>query len=61
MKKGDIYIQLEKGESETNEIEIALGDTEIEDRIEIPVDDLEHGQRGTDSRTSGSKTCIIFK
>ena len=45
----------------TTETEIAMADTENEDRIEVPVDDVEHGQRGTDSRTSGSKTCIIFK
>ena len=53
----------EKGESGTNETEIAVADTENEDRIEVPVDDVEHGQRGTDSRTSGSKNMkrkIIF-
>ena len=52
---------MEKGEIETPETEIAGTYTENEDRIEVPVDDVEHGQRGTDSRTSGSKTCIIFK
>ena len=60
-KKRTFYIQLEKGETET---EIAMADTENEDRIELPVDDVEHGQRGTDSRTSGSKKMkirIIFK
>ena len=52
---------METGETVTTETEIAMADTENEDRIEVPVDDVEHGQRGTDSRTSGSKTCIIFK
>ena len=51
----------EKGESGTNETEIAVADTENEDRIEVPVDDVEHGQRGTDSRTSGSKNMKIKK
>ena len=51
-KKRTFYIQLEKGETET---EIAMADTENEDRIEVPVDDVEHGQEGTDSKTSGRK------
>ena len=55
IKKRTFYIQLEKGETETPETEIAMADTENEDRIEVPVDDVEHGQEGTDSKTSGRK------
>ena len=46
---------MEKGETETPETKIALADTENEGRIEVPVDDVEHGQEGTDSNTSGRK------
>ena len=46
---------MEKGETETPETKIALADTENEGRIEVPVDDVEHGQEGTDSKTSGRK------
>ena len=46
---------METGEIETSETEIAVADMENEDRIEVPVDDVEHEQRWTDSRTSGRK------
>ena len=44
---------METGETETPRTEIA--DTENEERIEVPGDDVEHGQGETDSRTSGRK------
>ena len=46
---------METGETETLGTEIVVSDTENEDRIEVPNDDVEHGQRGTDSSTSGRK------
>ena len=46
---------METGEIETSETEIVVGDMEDEDRIEVPNEDVEHGQKGTDSRTSGRK------
>ena len=47
---------METGEIETSETEIAEADTENEDRIEVPNDDVE--QIGTDSKTSGRKKYI---
>ena len=47
------YLQLDTGETETPGKEIAVDDTENEDRIEVPYDDVE--KRGTDSKTSGWK------
>ena len=47
------YLQLDMGETETPGKEIAVDDTENEDRIEVPDDDVE--KRGTDSKTSGRK------
>ena len=44
---------MEKRESETLGTEIAEADTENEDKIEVPNDDVE--KRGTDSKTSGRK------
>ena len=44
---------METGEIETSETEIIVVDTENEDRIEVPNEDVE--QRGTDSKTSGRK------
>ena len=46
---------MEKGDAKTSETEIALADTENEDRIEVSVNDVEHGTRGTDKRISGRK------
>ena len=46
---------MEKGDANTSETEIALADTENEDRIEVSVNDVEHGTRGTDKRLSGRK------
>ena len=40
---------METGEIETSETEIVVVDTENEDRIEVPNEDVE--QRGTDSKT----------
>ena len=55
IKKRTFYIQMEKGEIETSETEIVVADMENEDRIEVPNEDVEHGQKGADSKTSGSK------
>ena len=44
---------METGEIETLETEIAEADTENEDRIEVPNEDVE--KRGTDSITPGRK------
>ena len=49
------YLQLDTGETETPGKEIAVDETENEDRMEVPGDDVEHGQGETDSRTSGRK------
>ena len=46
----------QEGETDVSETEIAVADLEKVDTIEVPVDDVEHGQRGADSRASGSKT-----
>ena len=42
---------METGEIETSEI--AVVDTENEDSLEVPVDDVEHEKIGTDSKISG--------
>ena len=42
---------MDKREIETSETEIAEADTENEDRIEAPNEDVE--KRGTDSKTAG--------
>ena len=47
---------METGEIETSETEIVVVDTENEDRIEVPNEDVE--ERGTDSKTSGRKKYI---
>ena len=44
---------MDKREIETSETEIAEADTENEDRIEAPNEDVE--KRGTDSKISGRK------
>ena len=44
---------MEEREIETSESEIIVADTDNEDPIEVPSDDVEHGKRGTVSRTSG--------
>ena len=46
----------QEGETDSSETENAVADLEKVDTIEVPVDDVEHGQRGTDSRASGRKT-----
>ena len=47
----DDLAELEKRETETLGTEIAVAGTENEDRIEVPIEDVEN--RGTDSKTPG--------
>ena len=44
---------METGETVSTETEIVVANTENEDRIEVPVDDVE--KRGTYSKTPGRK------